>query len=130
MANHISYSVAGSMTLESPLVAGSMTLGSSPTNIFNHHSESSDDNLNTKTDILKTIPEEKVTVQVKDWQKIFKWEWRWRFMRFRNKTVAEISKQYYNNNDRYYFDLNTFVKRDISPIYDDYVTETYYVYTN
>ena len=92
--------------------------------------------LATKTQILNLIPSSAVKTPIDNWQIKYKTEWRWRFMKFQNKSVAEISfiKNKTNSSRLYYNPLSQnesdeYIKRDISSIYDDYVTEQYFVYT-
>jgi len=82
------------------------------------------------TSILKTIPDNYQKTPLLNWSQQYKTEWRWRFLKF-NKMVVEISYQKANSNQRIYYNKHgNWVERDIDKIYDQYVDDEYYCYTN
>lgn len=85
----------------------------------------------TKTTILQTIPDRTVQYD-KEWRKKKMVQWKWRFLDINNSSVVEISyKKWNSNKTKYYLNKqNKWVTRTIDPIYDKYVTEIYYYYTN
>lgn len=86
----------------------------------------------TSTEILETIPKNRSLTPIKDWQKSKTTEWRWRFLTLPgDRFIVEISYINKNSNDRIYFNrYGQWVKRDISPEFDRYVTKTYFCYSN
>lgn len=87
----------------------------------------------TYTNIKEIIPDNYLTKQINFWHDIYKTEWRWRFLKFNNRHVLELS--YVNADDcnnRYYCNkfgewVNNIV---VSPEYDKFIDEVYYVYVN
>ena len=88
------------------------------------------------TDILESIPSQKLSHPICNWEKYYETEWRWRFLRFydhklqRDRFVTEIShldknigkRQYMDKHGKWVSDIN------VNSIYDNYVIEEYYVY--
>lgn len=89
----------------------------------------------TYTDILESIPGDKLDKPIENWNSIYKTEWRWRFLKltYKNKLRSEryvLEISYVTNNQRYYFNrFGEWVKRDVDPQYDYFVDKEYYVYT-
>lgn len=85
------------------------------------------------SNVMETIPTDARTEKLpyKTWKNKYKSEWRWRFMDFDNgKSSVEISYITPNNPSRlYYNNKGEWVERDISSVYDDYVSKTYYYYS-
>lgn len=84
-------------------------------------------------EIKNTIPKGSINYPEKDniWRSKKLTEWRWRFLEFANKIVVEISKMNYDSNKRVYFNCNgQWIHRNVPEIYDDYVKEEYYFYSN
>lgn len=106
----------------------------SENSIFISQNEIDDDDISGKltyTNILETIPNSKLETPIVEWQKNHKTEWRWRFLKFDNRHVAEISYVDRIANKRLYFNKHgEWVERVVSPVYDPYVDKIYYVYTN
>lgn len=103
----------------------------------------------TYTNIMNTIPENKLDKPIPDWRKKYKTEWRWRFLKLigfsggksssseSNKVkkteryVVEISFIKNNSNKRMYFNrFGQWVEREVDPIFDNFVEKEYYIYTN
>ena len=86
------------------------------------------------SNVMETIPEKSTHIKLsyKEWSRKFKYEWRWRFLEFENDiSVVEISYISTNSSVRlYYNNKGEWVERDIQNVYDDYVSKTYYHYTN
>lgn len=111
-------------------------------NIFISQTEADDNDISGKityTEILNSMPHNKVETQMDNWRKIYSTEWRWRFLRFTiidndkeiDKYVVEISYMKYDSNKRVYFNrYGQWVVRDIDKAYDNFVEKEYYVYTN
>ncbi len=105
-------------------------------NIFVSTDCNTDDNISGKmtyTNVMEIIPEGYVTERVLNWSKNYKTEWRWRFLKFNNRFVVEVS--YLNSCnvlDRYYCNkYGQWINNvDADTNYDKYVVEIYYVYTN
>jgi len=93
-----------------------------------------DDDINGKltyTNLLETIPDNKVEKTIDNWQKNYKTEWRWRFLKFNGKHVAEISYVDRISAKRLYFNkFGEWVTREVPVVYDQYVDKIYYAYTN
>ena len=108
--------------------------------IFISHNEANKDNdiagKLTYTSIFESIPENKLEKRLDDWNKKYKTEWRWRFLRInyppiKNRYVVEISYMKYNSEKRMYFNrYGEWVERIVSPIYDQFVEKEYFVYAN
>ena len=96
------------------------------------------DNIFVKCDQLnyqqvkESIPTDSQTTPLKNWNILNKMEWRWRFMDLPNERhIVEISRMTPFSINREYVKSNgEWVFRNISCVYDDYVTEQYYFYTN
>lgn len=111
-------------------------------NIFISQSEADDNDISGKityTEILDSMPHNKMEKPINDWKKTYSTEWRWRFLRFTvvdndkeiEKYVVEISYIKYNSIKRVYFNrYGQWVTRDVDQIYDKFVEKEYYVYTN
>lgn len=90
----------------------------------------------TYTSIFESIPENKLEKPLANWNKKYKTEWRWRFLRInfaqmKDRYVVEISYIKYNSNKRIYFNrYGEWVERVIDPIYDKFVEQEYFVYAN
>ena len=85
----------------------------------------------TYTNILETIPNNKQEKTMAEWQKNYKTEWRWRFLKFDGRHVAEISFVDRKSDKRLYFNkFGQWVERNVASVYDQYVDKIYYVYTN
>jgi hypothetical protein len=101
--------------------------------IFISQTEATSDISNklTYTNILQTIPPNKVTDRNIELLNNGKTEWRWRFLKFENRFVTEISYLKKDMSNRLFFNKNgQWIEREIDPIYDEYVVETYYYYTD
>ena len=106
-----------------------------PNSIFISQNENNIDNdiagKLTYTNIIETIPDNKIETQLTNWKKKYKTEWRWRFLFLKNKDVIEISYLKNNSNKRIYFNrYGQWVERTIDPIFDLFVKKKYYFYTN
>jgi len=97
----------------------------------------------TYTSILESIPENKLEKPIREWNKQYKTEWRWRFLRIKiieikdnkqinkEKHVVEISYLKYNSNKRMYFNrFGNWVEDFVDPTYDLFIEKEYYVYTH
>lgn len=90
----------------------------------------------TYTNIQKSIPQtNRYTEPLTDWKNTYNTEWRWRFLSINldngsSKDVVEISYVKKDSNKRIYYNRYCQeVVRTVDPIYDQFVTEEYYVYT-
>lgn len=107
-----------------------------PNSIFITQSEVQKDNdlcgKITYTNIMETIPENKVEKQIDNWKNFYKSEWRWRFLRLsKDKFVVEISCMKNNSDVRtYYNKKGEWVERKVDNIYDNYVEKQYFCYTS
>ena len=84
------------------------------------------------TNILDTIPNNCEKKPLLDWQKNWKTEWRWRFLKFENdRIIVEISYLLCNKNKRIYFNKKAeWIETYIDPVYDEYVIDEYYYYSD
>lgn len=84
----------------------------------------------TYTSVMEIIPHDSTSNPLVNWEEKGKIEWRWRFLKFNNKTMVEISyKKPFE--DRLYFNKNgQWVERDIPDIYDQCVVKSFYYYTD
>lgn len=93
----------------------------------------------TYTNIMDSIPKDKLIHQILDWQNKYTTEWRWRFLKFKdgeqNRFITEIS--YINSKDAdLSSDKRIYLNRYgdwvsniyINGLFDNYVVEEYYVY--
>jgi hypothetical protein len=102
------------------------------TNIFIPQTDTSDDISGklTYTSILESIPENKVNNPIQNWQTKYKTEWRWRFLKFDNRHVVEISYLDRNSNVRMYFNkYGKWVNESVAKVYNQYIDKEYYAYT-
>lgn len=105
-------------------------------NIFiSHNDVTSDNNISGKityTNIIETIPPQKTTTKNENWKNEGKTEWRWRFLEFgKKKFVVEISFMKHDSDKRKFFNkYGEWVERDLDPVYDQYVVEEYFYYTD
>lgn len=84
----------------------------------------------TYTNLMEIIPSNKLQSPLTNWKNKYKTEWRWRFLKFINKEIIEISYIKYNSDTRIYFNrYGEWVHRNIDSIYDQYVDKEYYYYT-
>jgi len=88
--------------------------------------------LETYTSVINTIPKGATTERNNEWRKDKLMEFRWRFLELpEKKVIAEISYLNYDEDIRTYFNkCGKWVKRVISPLYDQFVKEEYYYYSN
>ena len=90
----------------------------------------------TFTNIMNSIPENKVDKPVKNWQDKFGTEWRWRFLKIKTidnkeKDVVEISYQKKNSPKRIYFNrYGSWIETMVDQLYDQFVVKEYFVYSN
>lgn len=84
----------------------------------------------TKTGVLETIPDRNIKYDP-EWRKKKLCQWKWRFLTINQKLVVEISYKKWNSNKSYYYikNENKWLTRIIDPVYDQFVTEIYYYYT-
>jgi hypothetical protein len=106
-------------------------------NIFMpYNTTETNNNLNGKysyTSIMDIIPEgyTRVSVDMDKWRNERKIEWRWRFLEIDKKKKVEISYLKYDSDQRVYYNYNgEWVPRTVDPIYDTYVIEQYYYYSD
>lgn len=106
-------------------------------NIFLSQTDQSTDNNDiagkiTYTNIIEEIPKNKLTKQIKNWEKQYKTEWRWRFLKDKERRVVEISYINRDTKQRMYFNKYGNWTKDvlIPQECDVLVYEEYYVYTN
>ena len=79
-------------------------------------------------DVYSTIPKDNLKIPDRELKKTHI-EWRWRFLRFGENLVVEISRYLPKNNKRFYLNnKKEWVTRNISSSYDKYVVEKYYYY--
>ena len=98
-------------------------------NIFVAKSEVENTSAITYTDIIDTIPKDKISEPVTNWENTYNKEWRWRILIFNDRKVAEISYRL-KNKERIYFIPHSqeWAERKVPVEYDQFVTETYYHY--
>lgn len=84
--------------------------------------------------VKQSIPDDAQTTPLTNWVFLNKIEWRWRFMVLPDKPdhrIVEISKMTPFSINREFVKPNgEWVFRKISGVYDDYVTEQYFYYTD
>lgn len=81
--------------------------------------------------VKESIPSDAVTMPMENWDNKGKIEWRWRFLVFPHKRSVEISKLCPESCKREYINQEgKFIRRIVDPIFDKYVTETYYYYAD
>jgi hypothetical protein len=80
-----------------------------------------------KKDILNTIPEEHYYEKNNELS-IIKIEWRWRFYKINDKEYIEISKKQHGNKRLYINNDYEWVERNISNIFNTYITKEIYAY--
>ena len=101
--------------------------------IFISHSEGSQDISGkvTMTNIFNLIPENSIKTPISDWKKKYQNEWLWRFLELNpNRKVVEISFMNKDSKRMYFNRYGIWVEREIDPLYDKYVIDQYYYYTN
>jgi len=85
----------------------------------------------TFTNVMDNLPKGYTSVKNKEWRNEKTIKWRWRFLKFNNKTTVEISYKYPHENKRIYFNKNgNWVYRDVPKIYNQYVENIYYYYVD
>jgi hypothetical protein len=103
-------------------------------NIFVPHYVNLEDDISGKityTSIIESIPNTNVSEPLDNWRDKYNIEWRWRFIEVNDRLVGEISYLTSDSNERMYFNrYGKWVHRKISSVYDKYVKEKYYYYTN
>lgn len=100
-------------------------------NIF-ESCDNNDEDINHKvtyTNIMETIPPNHTTISIPNWEKTYNTEWSWRFLKFDDRFVTEISHKQKNEDRKYFNKFGEWVTIQHDPSYDKYVTEQYYVYT-
>ncbi len=93
----------------------------------------------TYTEFIDSIPADRHEVPIIDWQKHYKTEWRWRFLKFpvgsrdgreSDRHVIEISYVNASSPNRVYLNrYGEWVERKVDSIFDDYVAKSFFVYT-
>jgi hypothetical protein len=87
----------------------------------------------TYTNIMEIIPNNHTITQIPLWNDKYKTEWRWRFLKFNGRHIVELSYVKWNNlNNRCFINkYGQWVNNvNIDKRYDEFIVETYYVYTN
>ena len=90
-----------------------------------------DDSTNniTYTNIIDNLPKGYTIVKDTNWKTNKQIKWRWRFLKFDDKTIVEISYKYYDDSRRVYFNKSgNWVYRQVPKVYDQYVTKKIYYY--
>ena|SRR3989304_6673604 len=83
----------------------------------------------TMTTIMDTIPKDHLKKPLENWEKEFNVEYRWRFLEFpNNKNTVEISYTKKGEERIYFNRKGEWVKREVDPIYNQFVTDSYYYY--
>ncbi|MCJ7637943.1 MAG: hypothetical protein MUO21_10680 [Nitrososphaeraceae archaeon] len=102
-------------------------------NIFLTHSSGNETNdisgKITYTNILESIPENKLEKPIPNWEKEYNTEWRWRFMKDKERHIVEISKRNKGEPRLYYNKYGDWVRRKIDESCNKFVVSEYYVYT-
>ena len=85
----------------------------------------------TYTSILEAIPENKHDKPIEDWKQNYKTEWRWRFLKDKERHVVEISYINRDKKQRMYYSKYGDWTEDvlIPPECDKLVVKEFYVYT-
>ncbi len=101
-------------------------------NIFLTQSSGSNDisGKMTYTTILESIPENKVETPIPNWENEYQTEWRWRFMKDKERHIVEISKRDKGDKRLYFNKYGEWVKRNIDESLDKFVVKEYYAYTH
>lgn len=99
--------------------------------IFISHTDNTDQETKiTYTNIMEIIPPNSLNKPLVNWQTMYKTEWRWRFLKFSDKKVVEISYTTNTFNKRIYYNkFGQWVERNEESMFDKYVIEQYYYYT-
>jgi len=85
----------------------------------------------TLTNVIEIIPKGSIKKPLDNWRNLKNTEWRWRIMKFSNKITVEISCCHKKDNIRKYFNKEgKWLIREIPSLYDEYVIDQYYYYTN
>ena len=86
----------------------------------------------TYEEIKQSIPKEASTKPKQDWVDLGMMEWRWRFLTLpMDRKVVEISRiSSFSSHREYVKENGRWVNRKVPSVFDDYVTEEYYYYTN
>lgn len=98
--------------------------------------QTSDNNISGKityTNIMETIPSDKLESSKEGWNQLHKTEWRWRFIKLppSNKLTVEISYINHDSDKRIYFNKHgDWVERKIPQAFDSYVVKEYYYYSD
>ena len=104
-----------------------------PNNIFASSDINSNEDISGKltyTNIREIIPENYVTEPINDWFIKYDTEWRWRFLKFNGRFIVELSYKNVNNNRVFCNKYGEWIDNvNVDHNYDQYVVETYYVYT-
>jgi hypothetical protein len=101
-------------------------------NIFVKHKnkKTGENQILTYTNIREIIPNDSLSYPIKNWQKYYSKEWRWRIIKIGNKKIVEISYKIYNNDNRIYFDKCGNWKENMdTDLFSEYEIEIYYYYT-
>ena len=106
-----------------------LTQSSGPNNKINNN-----DGLSGKityTNIVESIPiANRFNKPIVDWQKKYKVEWRWRFLKDKDRHVVEISKRNKGEERLFFNKHGQWVSQNIGKSCDKFVTKEYYVYTH
>lgn len=110
-------------------------------NIFMSNEECNNSDISGKltyTSILESIPENKLSEPLNNWESKYRTEWRWRFLKinYQHTKTMNIVERYvveisYMKRDhkRYYFNrFGEWVERYVDPFYDQFIEKVYYVY--
>ena len=107
--------------------------------IFMTQSESNNNDIAgriTFTNIMNSIPENKVDKPIRNWQQKYTTEWRWRFLKLKTsddkeKDVIEISYLKKDSGKRIYFNrFGDWIETNVDAAYDQFVEKEYFVYSN
>lgn len=83
-------------------------------------------------DLVKIIPNNATTEPKKNWENLMLIEYRYRLLNIPGKGAKiEVTKKLpFNNKRKYLTKDNKWIYYQLMPIYESYVTHTYYAYTS
>ena len=98
--------------------------------IFITQDECTENKLVTFTNIVDNLPKGCTIIKDNKWKNKKKIKWRWRFMKFDNKSIVEISYKYPNDNRIYFNKQGNWVHRQVPKIYNQFVEKIVYYYVD
>ena len=86
----------------------------------------------TYTSVIESIPENRLEKPIINWENKYEIEieWRWRFLKDKDRHVVEISKRNKGEGRLFFNKHGQWVSQNIGKSCDKFVTKEYYVYTH